>query len=204
MLVRQERRKSVLNEFKKCTHCCIKIISPIWNSIPRISHWITLVNIVKEAKQSGLDYFIFCEDDHCFTTYYNNKIFDDTLNEARKLNADLLLGGISWMDTPIQISNNLFWVKKFNGLQFAVIFNSFYERILNSNFKEEDIISEINLSKLSDNIFVMYPFISIQKEFGYSDVTLGNEKKGYVEGLFKNTQMRLDILNKAKHFYDEL
>lgn len=43
----------------------------------------------------------------------------------------------------------------------------------------------------------------MQKEFGYSDVTILNNEKGKVERLFKKTSGRLNILKKVKDFYDK-
>ena len=41
---------------------------------------------------------------------------------------------------------------------------------------------------------VLYPFISRQKDFGYSDVTASNNNKGHIEDLFDKTEARLDKL----------
>ena len=43
---------------------------------------------------------------------------------------------------------------------------------------------------------VIYAFISIQREFGYSDINKLNEKQAYVTGIFSKTNERLSILHK--------
>ena len=53
----------------------------------------------------------------------------------------------------------------------------------------EQTITDICLSNLSSNIFVMWPFISVQKEFGYSDVTFFNNTPNYVGKLFEKTRV---------------
>ncbi len=50
----------------------------------------------------------------------------------------------------------------------------------------------------------MYPFISTQKEFGYSDVTNENDKTNRIEKLFDETQQKLEILNKVRNYYLQL
>ena len=50
----------------------------------------------------------------------------------------------------------------------------------------------------------MYPFISRQREFSYSDVTTTNNQKGYVDKLFRHTSKSLNILNKVKLFYQNI
>ena len=49
----------------------------------------------------------------------------------------------------------------------------------------------------------MWPFISVQKEFGYSDVTFFNNTPNYVGKLFEKTSKELSVLNKVKKYYDQ-
>ena len=86
-------------------------------------------------------------------------------------------------------------------MQFSLIFQSFYDTILAYEDSEETV-TDICLSNLSANIFVMWPFLSIQKEFGYSDVTSFNNTPNYVNGLFQKTSKELFILDKVKKYYD--
>ena len=73
---------------------------------------------------------------------------------------------------------------------------------MNADIFISDDITDFHISSNSDNIFVTYPFFSVQKEFGYSDVTSFNNKEGYVDGLFKGTSIGLDILDKVRTFYE--
>ena len=96
----------------------------------------------------------------------------------------------------------IFWLERFNGMQFTVVYSRFYETLIQAD-TQEGFTTDIKISELSDNIFVMYPYISVQKEFGYSDVTSSNNKKGYVAGLFQATRNRLHMLDKVKNFYSK-
>lgn len=199
---RQERKQSVSQEFANKPEFSIHFIVPVKHQIPRISHWLTFYELVRQAKEQNLDYFIFCEDDHIFTSDYNEQLLSKRVTEADRLGAEILLGGVSAMKIPIQVTEHLFWLHVFNGTQFVIIFKRFYDRLLRYGRDREDVVTDYYLSSISDNIFVMYPFISIQKEFGYSDVTSFNNKKGYVDHLFEGTTRRLKILNKVRIFYN--
>lgn len=201
---RQDRKSSVSHEFEEKAEFSYHFVTPISHQIPRVSHWLSFQDITKKAKGTNLDYFIFCEDDHVFTDAYNETYLLSMIREADTLGADILLGGASAMKSPIQISEHLFWLNIFNGTQFVIVFKRMYEAIINSKYDEETVVTDFFLSLLSDNIFVIYPFISVQKEFGYSDVTLSNNKSGHVEELFQGTTNGLNILNKVRRYYDRL
>ena len=47
----------------------------------------------------------------------------------------------------------------------------------------------------------MFPFISTQKEFGYSDATTKNNTEGYVDQIFSATTEKLQHLVKVAFFY---
>lgn len=198
---RLDRRKSIEKEFYGKDLFDTEILCPIIHEVPRISHWLSLQQSVVKAKEQQLPCFLFCEDDHIFTQAFDESKLAELINEVDAMEADLLLGGISWMESPLQINDRLFWVDKFNGFQFAIIFSRFFDRIIDFNKQGDDIITEIALSNLSKRIFVCYPFISIQKEFGYSDVTVKNNLDGYVSSHFEDVEKKLDIQNKVRKFY---
>lgn len=200
---RQERRESVKKTFEGKDCFIPHFVTPVNHPEPRVSHWLTFLNLTKEAKALGLDHFVFCEDDHVFTMHFDEKLFFSILKEADHLKADILMGGVSWMATPIQVSDHLFWLEQFNGTQFVIVFNRFYDKILFSNWQESSVVTDFHLSANSENIFVMYPFISVQQDFGYSDVTPFNNTEGYVKDLFQRTSTGLYILNKVRTFYHE-
>lgn len=201
---RQERKLNVMQEFADKPEFATHFVMPVKHQIPSISHWLTFYELVKQAQEQGLDYFVFCEDDHIFTSDYEEREFFRQVAEAGRLEADILLGGVSSMKVPIQITDHLFWLHLFNGTQFVIVFKRFYNRLLECGKDKQDVVTDYFISSISGNIFVMYPFISIQKEFGYSDVTSFNNKKGYVDGLFHGTSKGLEILNKVRRFYNDL
>ena len=201
---RHERLKSIEQEFHGKDNFSVHIVTPVRHAIPRVSHWLTFKLLTEQAKSIGQDCFVFCEDDHIFTKDYDEQSFYAIVQQANELKADVLMGGVSWMASPLQVSDHLFWLESFNGTQFVIVFSRCYDKILCSNWEEENVVTDFHISSCSENIFVMYPFISMQRDFGYSDVTSFNNKEGYVKGLFDSTSVGLSILNKVRNFYHGL
>lgn len=94
----------------------------------------------------------------------------------------MLLAGVSWYQDAFQISEILFWIEKFTGAQFMIIFRKFFQRIVDTNFSHLDAV-DAKIASLSDSIYLTYPFISVQKKFGYSDVTEMNNGSKRIEFL---------------------
>jgi len=197
---RNERRSHILNQFKAHEEFKVNIIDAYEHEIGAVGLWNTLKYIIKDAISLEEKFIIICEDDHQFTNAYNKANLFEIIAEVEQKGADILLGGVSGFEDPLQISSSLFWVDKFSGLQFTIIFRKFFNTILNTNFKDEDI-PDFKLSGLTNNKFVIYPFISTQKEFGYSDVTSKNNTPGYVTQLFENASERMGrLLSVQKHY----
>jgi len=195
---RVERKKSISNQFQGRTEFNLFIVSAIEHKIGGFGLWQTFHKIVTLEKEKNSPFFIFCEDDHIFTPDYSPNYLQRTLLQADSLGADILSGGVSWSQSPIQCSQHLFWVNAFTGMQFTVVFNRFYQSIIDSPLDEWNV-TDIFISGLSNNIFVMYPFISIQSEFGYSDVTPKNNNNGFVHELFKKSMDKFDVLQKVRN-----
>ncbi|MBF1188317.1 MAG: glycosyl transferase [[Eubacterium] sulci] len=198
---RTERKMSIIQEFEGRKEFSLHVCSAVLHEVGAVGLWQTFLPIVRLAAQQELPYFIFCEDDHVFTADYDRGALMERIRQAEQLEADVLSGGVSWMKHPIEISSSLFWVEQFNGMQFTVIFQRFYDELLALDETEDVFALDFKISELSDNIFVMHPFISVQKEFGYSDVTSKNAEKGYVESLFAGTSRKLNMLKRVKAEY---
>ncbi len=193
---RGDRYLHTISEFRRNPHFNVKIINPIKNQKPAYSLWLTLKQITTDAMNDGEDFIIFCEDDHVFTDHYSFDFLTNCIKQASYLEADVLLGGISWFSGSIPISTDLFWVERFSGTQFVILFKKFYTTILQSSFDVSDTADRL-ISKLSGRKLVIHPFISKQKEFGYSDVTPLNNNSNRVETLFNLTEKKLSTLKTA-------
>lgn len=198
---RQDRRKSIQRQFLGKPEFGLNLFTAIEHEDGAVGQWKSFLKTVEIEYMKKSNYFLFCEDDHIFTAAYNKTILQKCIADVVNYDGDILLGGVSWVEDVILCQSNLFWVNRFNGLQFAIIFNKLYSKILNS--KDIGYVTDFYLSELSDKIFVMYPFVSKQREFGYSDITEQNNQKGYVRNCFKNSEEKLRIISKVDKFYGE-
>lgn len=200
MPARTERLQSLESQFAGRSEFRLHVVRPVAHRSPVVSLWRSFVKIVEEEAAASSPFFIFCEDDHVFTRHYSAARLRRAIRQADALGADLLSGGMSWIRTPLQLERHLFWVERFNGMQFTVVFRRFYPVIL-AHADARGQAADIYLSGLSDNLLVMHPYISRQQEFGYSDVTPMNNRRGHVTDIFDKTCRTLDMLSKVGAHY---
>lgn len=190
---RQDRLKHIQSEFKNKSEFDITIIEAIQHEIGAVGLWKSFQEIIKIAIENDDDVIIFVEDDHCFTNSYDWKFLLSNIIEANKQGVDILLGGImGGFKNVAPITKNRFWIDHFWGTQFTIIYKRFYEKILTAYFSEKDTLDDF-LSEITTNKMVLYPFISIQKEFGYSDITKHNNTQRNVTEYFKKSSEILKI-----------
>ena len=197
---RTERKNHIEIEFSDRHEFNLRIVQAIKHEVGAIGLWQSLIGVVKEMSLYDDEYFIFCEDDHTFTKHYTSGVLQEGIETAKSHNADILLGGVSWLETAVQVSDRMFWVDKYTGNQFVVIFNKFYPVILGiTDF--ENMTADKKISELFENKFVIFTFISLQKEFGYSDATNNNNNTGRVDYLFDTTIKKLSKIDKVRRYY---
>ena len=201
LALREDRRRSIKLQFLDKPEFCLHIVTPQKAEKASKSLWLTFIECLTEAYNNDFDYFIFAEDDHCFTEAYNFQNLSEAISQAINCDADLLSGGVSWVDLPVQMPNKgLFSFNSFTGMQFTVIFKQAYLKILGTK-ESVDCVTDQWLSKILDRKLVMYPYISVQKEFGYSDVTTINNTKHRVEKLFEKAEKTLHVIDKVNTYF---
>ncbi len=200
---RSDRKSHISNQFNNRNEFDVKFVPAIEHKIGAIGLWKTIRGIIEVAKYNNLQYILICEDDHQFTDDYEYEILLDAIENANYLHADLLLGGVSYFQDAVEFGKGLFWLNSFTGFQFSILYNRFFDDFLNISLMKHDNI-DIKMKDISDRIYCIYPFISIQKEFGYSDVTSKNEKLGVVDEYYIKTSKRLETLTYLKKYYNQL
>lgn len=198
---RTDRKEHTISEFKKHKEFDLQIVTAIEHIRGAMGLWQTIQKIITEAEKLDNEFVIICQDDHLFTKKYTSRYLYQTIDESKQKDADILLGGVSWFADVLQVSTNLFWVDKFTGLQFMVVFKKFYKKILDTDFNSV-VASDFKISELTDHKLIMHPFISVQKEFGYSDVTQKNNLEGRVTEIFNKSVEKLLQLDKVNAFYN--
>ena len=196
---RTDRLKSILDEFRDKDEFDINIIPAV--SSPRGAEglWKSIISIIEKVNNTDDDVIIICEDDHVFTNNYNRDAFLTEIVKSATQGCQLLFGGIGNFKNAVPLSPCRLWIDWCWCTQFMVVFRPAFSVILNAKFGENDVADEF-LSFLFSNKMVLYPFVSRQKSFGYSDVTITNNELGHIEDLFNKTESRL---NKIMRIYNQ-
>ncbi|WP_343674784.1 hypothetical protein [Chitinophaga sp.] len=196
---RLDRKAHLIEQFRSRIEFDMQIVTPVDHYDGCVSLWMTIQQIVKDHLQA--EYILLCEDDHVFQENYSPTLLMGAISEAQIMQADILAGGVSWFNNAHKVSDNLYWVEKFSGLQFTVLFKSFFATILSASFTLDDV-ADLKLGSLTDSKFFISPFISIQKEFGYSDATPKNNKNaGRVDTLFRESQHKANVIKYIGEYY---
>lgn len=199
---RLDRKAHILSEFKDRSEFHVSFINPIIHDIPSISLWKTIKQIVGSIRDCPDEFIIVCEDDHCFSENYNFEEMMKTIIEANKSDADLLLGGVSHFEDAVEITDTMFWLSNFTGFQFVIMFPRFYKKFQDMELLNNENV-DLKMGEISNNIYCIYPFISTQKEFGYSDVTAKNRFPGIVQDYFEKSEKRLKTLFQLKRHFEK-
>lgn len=198
---RHERRDHIIGEFAAKNEFDFRVYPAIKNKRGNVGLWQTIREIIAdEFFELTSEFVIVCEDDHEFTSQYSMSFLHQILSDARDLEADLILGGVSWFHSAVQARNNLFWVDTFNGFQFAIVFKSIYKAILDFEYNNS-VHADFTISRLTDKKFCIFPFISIQREFGYSDITRKNAISNHLKEIFDKTFAVLENLQIIRQIY---
>ena len=190
---RTERLKSIYETFKGKSEFELNIVPAIKKERGADGLWQTILSIVEKANGGDDEVIIICEDDHIFTPAYERDLFINEVIAAGQSGCQMLLGGIGNYNNAVPLSQNRLWIDWSWGTQFVVLYRTAFQSILNSTFGKKDVVDEF-LSLLLPNKMVLSPFISRQKDFGYSDVTESNNDRGHIDELFDKTEACLNKL----------
>ena len=182
---RAERKVHIEEQFLNRNEFELTFIEACKHKIGAMGLWLSMRKIVETAIKNDDDVIIICEDDHQFTEHYSKHRLIKTILEAGRRNAEMLIGGVVDSRLAVPIASELFWVGEFNSTQFLILFKNVYKKIINEPF-DERVTADGMFSEIATNKLLFYPFVSVQREFGYSDISpvsnnvraqLPNEKK---------------------------
>lgn len=198
---RKDRLLHLKQQFEEKEIFKVKYIESHKHPIGAVGLWNNITNAVKLAKQNNDEIIILCEDDHEFTSAYNEQYLLQNIALAYKQGADILNGGISGFGTAVPVSQNLFWIDWFWCTQFVVIYKSLFDRILEYEFRDTDV-ADLVLSRLTNNKLTMFPPVSTQHNFGYSDISPENMKDPhFIDKIFQQGNMRLKVIYEINKKY---
>lgn len=199
---RKERRDHITSEFNNKPEFDMKIIDACIHEIGAVGLWNSIIEIVKLAVEDDEDVIIICEDDHYFTENYSSQYLFDNIFLAHEQCADVLSGGIGGFGYAVPIAENRYWIDFLWCTQFIVVYKKMFQKILDYNFKDNDTADGV-ISVLSNNLVTLYPFISRQKSFGYSDITQSiKDSPNLIIDLFNQADTKLSAVHRVSTFYN--
>ena len=187
---RLDRRRSVESQFQDKPEFDVIFVEAVQHHNGAVGIWQSLIKVIQMAQNAGYERIIFCEDDHIFTPDYSAEYLYNNIREAEDKGAELIAGGICGYGVSVPVGNHLYWIDWYWGNQFLVINKKLFPRILEHNFAPHHTADGV-LSWITNAKMTIFPFISVQKEFGYSDITATNGRKGFINGLVDGTVERL-------------
>ena len=200
---REDRRKHIKAQFRGKKEFKLTWIDAVEHPIGAVGLWKSMVKAVETAIENDDDIMIICEDDHTFTSAYSKEYLLASIVGADEQGAELLSGGIGGFGTAVPVASNRYWVDWFWCTQFIVVFKPLFQKILDYDFKDTDTADGV-LSAIAKDKMTMYPFVSIQTDFGYSDVTRSNnEISGMITNHFRETNYRLNLTHQVIRKYLE-
>jgi hypothetical protein len=199
---RTDRKAHIMQQFRDRPEFDLHLVEAFQHTCGAKGLWNTIVHILQELADEQSPFIVLCEDDHVFTESYSYHRLLAAIEAAEQQQADILCGGISWFDNAIETVPGLYRVENFSGLQFTVLFRRFFKKIVEAVFTETDA-ADYTISSLSDHKLFLHPFISIQEEFGYSDVTATNSAPGTVAALFERTGACIRLMEKVRNHYND-
>jgi GR25 family glycosyltransferase involved in LPS biosynthesis len=190
---RPDRLEAIREEFKDRKEFSLKVIEAVEHEVGAIGLWESFLHILKIADDDS-DFVLICEDDHFFTEDYSLERLLDCIDTGRKTGADVLVGGASWCLSALRIGESNYWVEDFTGTQFVIVFRKFIPSLLEATFTRANTLDR-KMAALSQNVQLIYPFVSSQRDFGYSDATADNHGTNKVEGYFETCAETIKLLN---------
>ena len=197
---RKDRLESVKSTFEGRDEFELHIMQSIKKDRGADGLWESIKNVIRLVIEGDDEVVIICEDDHVFTSDYDRNLFLKNVVEAGRQGCQVLYGGIGNYHNAVPVSEHRFWIDWSWCAQFMVVYRPAFVVILNAKFGPNDVADEF-LSVLLPNKMTFFPFISVQREFGYSDVTFSNNKAGTMTRYFVGTTKGLAMLKRIQKHY---
>ncbi len=194
---RTDRLEHIKKEFKEKPEFDVQIIEACKHEVGALGLWLTIRKIIELAIVNDDEVIVICEDDHKFTEAYTKEYLIKNILEAHEHGVCILSGGTGKFNNAIPITQNRFWVRHCLSSQFVVIYNHFFRQILEEPYNEK-IVADLAYSHMTSNKMVLYPFISTQKDFGYSDITDAHKTdKNLVTNMFIQSDKKFKRIQDA-------
>lgn len=200
---RTDRLSHILGQFNGRNEFEVNIIEAVKHPIGAVGLWKSILTIIRMAMEKDEDVIIICEDDHAFTEEYAKLCLFKNIIGAYEDGANVLLGGIGGFQNTVPVKENRWWIDSFWCTQFLVVYKEFFQSILDEPFEDTDT-ADGKFSEMTSSKMVIYPFLSVQQDFGYSDVTKSNDQfAGKIVRHFEETNRRFERIKNARQYFRE-
>ncbi|SHM45708.1 hypothetical protein [Mucilaginibacter sp. OK098] len=194
---RTERKAHIISQFKGRPEFDVTIVEACKHEIGAVGLWHSVRKVVQMAIDNDDDVIIICEDDHCFTADYSKDYLLKNILEAHRQDVEYMSGGTSYFNFAIPVSSNRFWVDTCLATQFVVLYKKTFESVLREPF-DDSVVADILLSRIISNKMILSPPVSVQQNFGYSDVSaIHNKNTNLVDEMFSRCNARLAQLKEV-------
>lgn len=201
LLERKDRLSHIQQQFKGKNEFDVTIVEACKHSIGAVGLWESILKIIKIGIANEDDVIIICEDDHEFTKEYSKEYLLENIIEAANQGVEILAGGIANFSHAVPVSKSRLWINSFWCTQFIIIYKSLFVKILKEPFLESDT-ADGKLSEITSHKMTLFPFISRQKNFGYSDVTrINQQQEDFLTNGFAESEKRLEKILSVKSRY---
>lgn len=201
---RTERRAHMESQFQGREEFELVWVEACRHEKGTVGLWESIRKAVRMAEERDDQVMILCEDDHYFTEHYDKGKLIDHITEAYKQRAELVIGGVGGFGCALPVGPSRYWIDWYWSNQFLILYRSAYRKILDYRFEDTDTADGV-LSEILTNKLAIHPFISRQKSFGYSDVTLDNNRNSeYIDYYFIAADEKFRRIKQAyDHFYPD-
>lgn len=159
------------------------------------SFLIALQNVIKRNHEE--DFVIISTALHHFSPDYTDEYIQNCINKVKKLDGNVLLGGVLGFEKVIEVTDHIFWIDGFKGAQFFIIFNKTFPLFLQNDCNDE-IPLDVFLSSNLEDVFLIHPFISLYKNDGDTN---SFENTIDFQNLNENPEDLLEELSQIKKYY---
>lgn len=188
---RTDRLQHIKAEFCNKPEFEVNIVRACQASCGALGLWQSIRKVIVAAQKKQEDIIIICEDDHHFTPDYSKEYLFQQIITGYSMGLDYINGGSADIQNAFMVDKHLFWVDMIRCTQFIILFRDFFDKILSAEYNDS-VLADVLLSRLTNNKMLIYPFVSIQEDFGYSDVTeVFNKNDGRIGKMFAETERRL-------------
>lgn len=203
---RTDRLEHIQGQLENRSEFEVHYVEAIKHNIGAVGLWKSIIKVVDLAISNEDDVIIICEDDHLFTKYYCKERLIKNILKSHFDGVDILSGGINnGFNYAAKVDEDRFWVDHFYGTQFIVIYRRMFEKIKNTPY-DDTVTADDFLSLMTNKKMVLYPFISRQQFFGYSDISPRPSKvpETFATGFEKAHHRLREVSGAHKMFFRKL